>query len=524
MINSIDMSKVLKISYNVDTLRENFVFNITYKNGEIVERTIPLYIFDQSTKKKVVNNEATMIANYVNSGAKKVSSTPAVQEKAQEPKKEEIKRTAFKEVSVEVSNLVNGLCKTGSWLNFEDLKEILTPSAYNALYNAYRDKTLKEITNSGFSEEKVNPILEMRLNDAKFSFTLRKDGKYALREYAYGPRMLMALNLATLKAETLAPVAELAMQKHLDNNSFFDSPTLKAEEYPVVLKKNIEYARKLQGKEITPEPAKEKTEAKVEVKKEARVIQPFSEKKLDILHNILKGKVRADLSPSELQTELKKLSREYDVSSKSMDVLYQKAKLDVEKEKLEKIARKKLAGRKIPTKRQSRKNQKIEVTKLGNPSLYNKKSYIERSKDLVIPEFKEDWIDYINKNHRQPVPIYGAVDIMVMINNGTNIKEIHKYLDKLHNSSFNAKLALQLLEKYSPYGLEISKKCRKYMMSRPERLKHFVLDKTSFFVEKVDEKSPNEAITELKKLRESLQELSNVELTSGYEEESSKTM
>ena len=366
MINSLDMKEVSKISYNADTRKEVFRFDIIYRDGRTESKEIPLYVFDLEANKKVVNSEAINIANFVTESSKKIN---AANDKKVEPTKEENKK--------------------------EDV-----PSNTE---------------------------------------------------------------------ETIEQMA------------------------------------------VTP------------VKTEVKVTQPFSERKLDTLNNILKAKVRAELSDEELQSELQKLSRQYDVSSKSMEVLYQKAQLEVQKDNAEAIARKKLTGRKIPSKFQARKNEKIEVTDIRKQSLYNRKSYIERSKDLVIPEFKEDWIRYINENHRQPVHIYGAVDIMVMINNGTNIREIHKYLDNLHNSISNASMALDLLEKYSPYGKELSKKCRKYRMSRPERLKNFVLDKTSLFVEKVDEKDSNQAIEELKALRSSLKEMSEIQLTT-LTEENSKTM
>ena len=113
MINGVDMSKVSKITYNVDSLRETFKFSITYKNGEIVERSIPLYIMDPKTNKKVVNSEATDIANFVTESSKKV------QNNSGQPKEKEEK------VSFVVGKLVEGLQMAGSYLKLSDFKEFL---------------------------------------------------------------------------------------------------------------------------------------------------------------------------------------------------------------------------------------------------------------------------------------------------------------------------------------------------------------------------------------------------------------
>lgn len=499
MINSLDMKQVSRISYNADTLREVFDFEIIYRDGRKEKKEIPLYVIDVQTNKKIINEEAANIANFVTESSKKVNAV----------KKPEESKAKNEEVNPEVEKIISYLVETGAWIKLEDLKEFLPLSAYKILYTAYSDKIIKTLKNQGYSEEQIEVIKNNDLQDAKFQFTLDKDGRKILREATMGPKMVVAINLSSLKLDTLLPVAERVMTNYKIN-----TPEYNHKPSTDVLEQYIEYTRNMLGKQ--------KEVPKVEETKEKRVASinhPFSERKLETLNNILKAKAKLELSSSELEAELKKLSREYDVSNKSMDVLYQKAKLELEKENAIKIARKKLAGRKMPSKFQARNNKKLELT---TPSVYNKAGYISRSKDLVIPELQEDWIKYINDNYRDPVHIYGAVDVMVMINNGTNIREIHKYLDKLHYSNSNAKRAIELLGKYSPYGIEIGKKCRKYMMSRPERLKQFVLDKSSFFIEKVDEKEPLEAIEELKRLREDIKELSMVELTTLKEEESKK--
>ena len=516
MINGVDMSKVSKITYNVDSLRETFKFSITYKNGEIVERSIPLYIMDPKTNKKVVNSEATDIANFVTESSKKV------QNNSGQPKVKEEK------VSFVVEKLVEGLQKAGSYLKLSDFKEFLPEHTYSELYEFYRKKITDHAhrinKNQIHSEEEVADFINDSLANVDIVIRLDENGKFELTDIYHS--LHVPISFAGVKPLTLAPVVERVMQKHLDYGKFHDGVYLKASEIPTFLQENINQVRKAQGKPIIASSKVEKLdEPKMETpaKKESVVSQPFSESKLETLNNILKGRVRAELTEEELQSELQKLSREFDVSSKSMEVLYQKAELEVQKEDISELARKKLNGRKIPTKFQTKNNVKIAVTDLNSPVAYNRKGYIERSQDLVIPEFKEEWIEYINKNYREPVPIYGAVDLMVMINNGTSIREIHKYLDNIHNSSYNARAAIELLEKYSPYGKELAKKCRKYTMTRPERLRNFVLEKTSLFVEKVDEKSSNQAIEELKALKASLKEMSEIEITR-LSEENNKTM
>ena len=71
MINSLDMKEVSKISYNADTRKEVFRFDIIYRDGRTESKEIPLYVFDLEANKKVVNSEAINIANFVTESSKK---------------------------------------------------------------------------------------------------------------------------------------------------------------------------------------------------------------------------------------------------------------------------------------------------------------------------------------------------------------------------------------------------------------------------------------------------------------------
>ena len=73
MINSLDMKEVSKISYNADTRKEVFRFDIIYRDGRTESKEIPLYVFDLEANKKVVNSEAINIANFVTESSKKIN-------------------------------------------------------------------------------------------------------------------------------------------------------------------------------------------------------------------------------------------------------------------------------------------------------------------------------------------------------------------------------------------------------------------------------------------------------------------
>ena len=228
--------------------------------------------------------------------------------------------------------------------------------------------------------------------------------------------------------------------------------------------------------------------------------------KVDILMPILRRLISEKLPSEKLAKELDKLSREYDVSRDSMSILYDRASLTIEKANVLKDVRNVLTGSKIVRKPfASKTNDNMIINDVAaNP----KQEFIERAKGLVIPELYDEWCSMVAKNYRDPVHIYEAINVMQMAQAGESLRNIRKHLDSIHNSSWNAKKTVKLVSDYSPYGKQVSKGCRKYMMSKPERLKAFVLDKTSkFSLHKKEEISINDKVEELRRLKEQIANL-----------------
>lgn len=227
-----------------------------------------------------------------------------------------------------------------------------------------------------------------------------------------------------------------------------------------------------------------------------------SAKKLESMIIELKEK---NLSNSELAFELDKMSRTYNISQLQMELLYNNAIVIKKTDELAKKLSKKLTGKKIPSRK---RNKKDILEENGLDSADSKQQFIDSGIDLVIASKVEDWKQMVEKNYSNPVPIYTAINIMNILKNGGGIVQARKELEESHNFSLNKGAIVKLVTEYSPYGQEFAKKTKKYVMSNPERLAKFVLDKKTLFKknksEVEEEYDTEQAIRKLEELRNSI--------------------
>ncbi len=225
-------------------------------------------------------------------------------------------------------------------------------------------------------------------------------------------------------------------------------------------------------------------------------------KKLEFMIKELKSK---NLSIKELAIELDKISQEYNISQLQMELLYNNATISTKSEKLANKLSKKLTGQKIPSRNRTRKEILEEN---GLDSRDNKQQFINSGADLVIASKTEEWKQMVEKNYHNPVPIYTAVNIMTILKNGGGIGQARKELEESHNFSLNKRDIIKIVTEYSPYGQEFAKKTKKYVMTNPERLAKFVLEKTTLLknreTEIEEEFDTEEAIKKLEELRSSI--------------------
>lgn len=225
-------------------------------------------------------------------------------------------------------------------------------------------------------------------------------------------------------------------------------------------------------------------------------------KKLEYMIQELKEK---NLSDKELAEALNEMAKKYNISQLQMELLYKNAIISKQKNILSDKLSRKLTGKKIAKKKRFRKFV-LEENKLDSSS--SKTKLIENGSKLVIASKLEDWKEMIEKNYHNPVPIYTAINVMTILNNGGGITQAKKEMEDSHNFNLNKNEIIKIITEYSPYGQEFAKKTRKYIMSKPERLMNFVLDKKASFTKNKDEVledfNTEEAIKKLEELRNSI--------------------
>jgi len=233
-------------------------------------------------------------------------------------------------------------------------------------------------------------------------------------------------------------------------------------------------------------------------------------KKLEYMIIELKSK---NLSTRELALELDKMSKTYNISQLQMELLYNNAIVIKQKDELSSILSKKLTGQKIPSRKKTRK---VILEDSGLDANDDKQQFINSGVDLVIASKVEDWKQMVEQNYHNPVPIYTAVNIMSILANGGGIGQARKELEESHNFSLNKSEIIKIVTQYSPYGQEFAKKTKKYIMTNPERLAKFVLDKKASFKnsksEIEEEYDTEEAIKKLEELRNSIVKTEDLDL------------
>ncbi len=258
------------------------------------------------------------------------------------------------------------------------------------------------------------------------------------------------------------------------------------------------------------------------VLKSSKLKNERTAKKLEHMIIELKSK---NLSTKELAIELNKMAKNYNISQLQMELLYNNAIVSNKAEQLSKKLSKILTGKKIPSRK---RNKKEILEEHGLDSADSKKQFIDNGINLVIASKVEDWKEMVEKNYHNPVPIYTAINIMNILENGGGIGQARKELEESHNFSINKGEIIKIVTEYSPYGQEFAKKTKKYIMSNPERLVKFVLDKKASFKKnesKIDEEYDTDlAIKKLEELRNSIIKPEDLDLDNVIEPPSSWKM
>ncbi len=269
-------------------------------------------------------------------------------------------------------------------------------------------------------------------------------------------------------------------------------------------------------KEVTKEASKEEVEqanfkmadgslAKVNVSKVEYV--PMADQLADISRRI-NSLIKSDLTDDELNAELMKIANTEHLSLGTVSKLSQIAKDTTEKTELAERVSKKLNGRKIiPLSKSGNTKMEIEDAYLSDLNKTKEKAMVEAN-GLVIPELVSEWQEMVNNNPSDAYLYNEALNVMRLANNGESPRKIRKYIDKLHNASLYGNTIVKAVEKFSPYGKEVAKGCRKYLVDKPERFLGFVLYKKSFTKLTINGRDYNE-VERLKQIKEEIARLTN---------------
>lgn len=177
------------------------------------------------------------------------------------------------------------------------------------------------------------------------------------------------------------------------------------------------------------------------------------------------------------------------------------------------VFHKKLLGSKIASKYLNRNKKENNLIDWGDININPKLEMINRAEGLIKPELNDKWKEMIFRDGGDIVPIYTALNVMLVMKNGGTIKEACKEMEKSHNFILNKKKIVDLVIKYSTFGNEFEQKTRKYLMTKPERLEKFVLDKSGYFKEVINkdiDKVVNLKIAKLKELKSYISDVNSL--------------
>ena len=229
--------------------------------------------------------------------------------------------------------------------------------------------------------------------------------------------------------------------------------------------------------------------------KEEELKLNYIEKEISILQT-------SNLDLATYDCELDKLASRYKVDRNIVDRIDNGLKLIREKEEIEKRLSKKISGKKI-----SKKSKITKYDKLPFSVTDSSKTYIEAGRNLVVLSKQDAFERFVKESQNDPVPVYQSLNIMNILENSKDIKKAKEVLETTHDFDSNVTKILNIVYYYSPYGEYFKKKTRKYLMSKPERLKQFILDKSSIFtINKDKNNNIDEQIKKLMDLKSQVEE------------------
>ena len=148
--------------------------------------------------------------------------------------------------------LLEAMSMTQTWLNLEDLKQILPEEQYVDIETRVKEIYEKRFPEKeGWPKEKIETLRSESVKEDEFFVVKDKNGEFALRRMDFSD--ILEVHLKEISKEDLDQVVLQAMKKHRQYGTFYEIGNLAAEEIPEVLDSVIASISATKHRGITPE-------------------------------------------------------------------------------------------------------------------------------------------------------------------------------------------------------------------------------------------------------------------------------
>lgn len=153
--------------------------------------------------------------------------------------------------------LLEAMSMTQTWLNLEDLKQILPEEQYADIETRVKEIYEKRFPErEGWEKEQIEALRSESVKEEVFFVVKDENGEFALRRMDLSDinqkRNFEEVHLEEISKEDLDEVVLSAMKKHREYDTYYENEKLTAEEIPEVLDSAIASISATKHRGITP--------------------------------------------------------------------------------------------------------------------------------------------------------------------------------------------------------------------------------------------------------------------------------
>ena len=148
--------------------------------------------------------------------------------------------------------LLEAMSMTQTWLNLEDLKQILPEEQYVDIETKVKEIYEKRFPEKeGWAKEKIEALRSESVKNDEFFVVKDKNGEFALRRMDFSD--ILEVHLKEITKENLEKFVLKKKKKHRQYDTFHENEQLTAEEIPEVLDSAIASISATKHRGITPD-------------------------------------------------------------------------------------------------------------------------------------------------------------------------------------------------------------------------------------------------------------------------------